>query len=172
MNLELDINRHYSKAHAESIVRQIGDDAELFKQLVKLLFSTDKNTAMRASWILSMCAEKYPQLIFPHLSKIISRTEEPTVSGSVKRNVVRSLQFIEIPKRFQGRVVNLCFSFLQNQKEEIAVKAFSMTVLANIARQQPELKNEIRLVIEEILPYGSAGVVSRGKKVLKQLLNN
>jgi hypothetical protein len=44
-----------------------------------------------------------------------------------------------------------------------------MTVLANIARAEPDLKHEIKLVIEEMLPLGSGGIISRGKKVLKQL---
>jgi hypothetical protein len=65
-------------------------------------------------------------------------------------------------------MIDTCFALL-DPKEPIAVRAFSMTVLGNLAAQHPDLKKELRLVIESQLPYGSAGFVARAKKVLKQL---
>jgi len=44
-----------------------------------------------------------------------------------------------------------------------------MTVLANIAQKEPELKNELRLVIEQQLSHGSTGFCSRARKVLKMI---
>ncbi len=169
MNLPLEIYHRYSKFHALKIVAWIGKDKERFEELMQLLFSDDEKIVLRASWLFSMCAEKHPQLIVPWLKKIIAGASAPNAPGAVKRNVVRTLQFVSIPKSLQGKVVNLCFEFLKNPQEAVAVKAFSMTVLANIAQQQPDLKHEIKLVIEEMLPYGSGGIISRGKKVLKQL---
>jgi hypothetical protein len=43
------------------------------------------------------------------------------------------------------------------------------TVLANLVEKQPGLKSELRIIIEDELPYGSAGFLSRGKKILKKL---
>jgi hypothetical protein len=56
-----------------------------------------------------------------------------------------------------------------NKKEPIAVKVFSMTVLANLSKSSPDIKKELRIAIEDQLPYGSAGFVSRAKKVLKEI---
>jgi hypothetical protein len=44
-----------------------------------------------------------------------------------------------------------------------------MTVLANLAKKLPELKNELVPLIEDQMPFGSAGFISRGRKVLKEL---
>lgn len=82
---------------------------------------------------------------------------------------LRLLQYISIPLSLQGKTINLCFDFLNNPKEPIAVRVFAMTVLGNLAKENADLKNEIIMVIEDQLPYGSAGFLSRGKKVLKQL---
>jgi hypothetical protein len=49
------------------------------------------------------------------------------------------------------------------------VKVFGMTVLANLCEKLPELKNELRIIIEDQMPYGSAGFKSRGSKILKKL---
>jgi hypothetical protein len=66
-------------------------------------------------------------------------------------------------------LANICFGYLSDPKEPIAVRVFSMTVLANMAKENPELKNEIIPIIEDQLPFGSAGFRSRGTKVLKIL---
>jgi hypothetical protein len=79
------------------------------------------------------------------------------------------LQFIDIPKKHQGVIADICFKSLIDKKEPIAIRVFSMTVIANLAAKIPELKNELIPIIEEQLPYASAGFVSRGKKVLKEL---
>lgn len=169
MILEQEIFVRYSKAHALTVVQWIGGDKHRFAELMKYFFSSDRITALNSSWIVSLCAEHHPPVITPWLSKMVNHAGKKNAFEFVKRNVVRSLQFISIPRPLQGRVSNLCFSFLQDPKEAIAVKAFSMTVLANIAGREPDLKREIKLVIEQMLPYGSAGIRARAKKVLKQL---
>ncbi len=62
-----------------------------------------------------------------------------------------------------------CFTFLSDPKEPIAVKVFSMSVLANITKKQPELRDELRIVIEDQLPYSTPAFKSRGGKILKEL---
>jgi hypothetical protein len=100
---------------------------------------------------------------------MIRRMQEPGVHYAVKRNVVRILQFIEIPHTLIGEVTKICFDYLASPNEPIAVRVFSMTVLANVAQKEPDLKNELRLVIEQQLVYGSMGFCSRAKKVMKMI---
>jgi hypothetical protein len=87
----------------------------------------------------------------------------------VKRNTVRLLQYIEIPKKFHGRVADVCFQYLASNEEPIAVRVFSMTVLERIVKENPELKRELQIIIEDHLPFASAGYLSRARKVLKNL---
>jgi len=42
-------------------------------------------------------------------------------------------------------------------------------VLGNLAKYYPEIKTELQLIIEDQLPYQTAGYKSRANKVLKQL---
>ena len=88
---------------------------------------------------------------------------------AVKRNSIHLLQDMEIPKKYHGEVMNICFTFLESPTEALAVKVFSMTVLGNLAKQYPEIKAELKLLIEYQLPHQSAGFKSRAKKVLKDL---
>ena len=100
---------------------------------------------------------------------MIDRMLEPDVHAAVKRNVIRIFQDVDIPRKLAGKIATVCFEMLGSAKEPIAVKVFSMTVLANIARQEPDLKHEICILIDQQMPTGSAGFRSRGRKILKQL---
>jgi hypothetical protein len=89
---------------------------------------------------------------------------------AVKRNVMGVLQGTPIPERLHGPVMNYCFDFLQDPEETIAVKSFCMAILGQLAQSYPEIKNEVILVIEDLLEQGaSAGIRSRAGKTLKAL---
>ncbi len=140
--------------------------------LVGIYLKGPYRITQRAAWPLSYCVVAHPELIDGHLSSMLKFVKKPGNHDSVKRNTVRLLQFIEIPKRFHGQVVDLCFGYLTNPNEPIAVKAFSMTVLCKLVKGIPDLKEELKIIIEDQMPYGSAGFVSRGKKVLKELVKS
>ncbi len=87
----------------------------------------------------------------------------------MKRNTVRVLQDIEIPDNLKGILAEKCFEFLTSNQEPVAVRVFSMTILANMAKKLPDLKKELSIIIEDQMPFASAGFISRGTKVLKQI---
>lgn len=171
MKIEVEILKEHSKRQTMKITHWVGNNEKRFARLMTVFLTAEYRVVQRSSWIISLCGERYPRLIGPWVSQLVKRAGEKNVHDAVKRNVVRVFQFVEIPPSHQGKVVNLCFNFLQDVKAPIAVKAFSMTVLLNISQSQPDLKHELRLVIEQMLPYGSAGIHSRAKKVLTQLSN-
>lgn len=151
------------------VVRWIGSDKKRFRELMALFLRGEYRVTQRAAWVLRHCAERDQSLVEPYLAKMVNRMLEPGVHVAVKRNVVGILQEIEIPRRLLGRIATICFDFLASQDETIAVRAFSMTVLANIAASEPDLKNELRLMIEQQLPWEGAAFQSRARHVLKQL---
>ena len=169
MDLKATALKEHSKAQCNKIVKYVGNDPKKFAELVNVFLSGPYRVTQRISWPLSCCVEQNTTLIHPHLTKILKYVQTPGVHDAVKRNVVRLLQFIDIPRKNQGVVADICFKFFNDSKEPIAVRVFSMTVLANLAKEIPELKNELIPLIEDQMPYASAGFVSRGRKVLKEL---
>ena len=96
--------------------------------------------------------------------------QEEGVPAAVKRNVVRVLQNVVIPKKLHGAVMDICFQFLCDPGETIAVRCFSMTVLTNLSKKYPEIKNELRTVLEEALKQkASAGFRARAKNITEEL---
>lgn len=122
----------------------------------------------RAAAVVNEVCEKRPDFLMPYYERIILNLRND-IHDAVKRNTVRLLQFHHIPEDLLGEAADICFEQLQSTKEPIAIKVFSMTVLFNIVKRVPELKSELEYMIEEQMPYGSAGFVSRGRKILKAL---
>jgi len=163
------LKKGHSRSLRTKIVSHIGDDAVRFKELVNLYLDGPYRITQRAAWPLSYCVQKHPHLVKSHLKTLINFLDRPDTHVAVRRNTVRLLQFIDLPKSLQAKVADICFAFLSDRKEPVAVRVFSMTVLANIAREQPDLRNEIVIQIEDHLPYGSSAFKNRGARILKQL---
>lgn len=170
MNLREEILREHSKANTAAITAWIGADKKRFADLVALFLHDEYRVVQRAARVVSLVAEKEPELLVPHLESVVLRMQDAGIPVAVKRNGVRLLQHIAIPESLHGPVMNICFDLLADPKEAIAVRAFSMTVLARLADQYPEIRQELVLLIEEALEHEpSAGLRSRGNKVLKAI---
>ena len=168
MNLRETILKEHSKKQTTKIVRWISGDQEKFDELVELFLKSEYRVTQRAAWPLSNCVIDHPELVKKHLKKLLLNLKKPGLHNAVTRNTLRLLQDIEIPVSLQGMAAEICFDLFNDQKQPIAIHVFSMSVLGNICNNHPELSNELRLSIEARLPYGSAGFLSRAKKVLKK----
>lgn len=169
MNLEYEILREHSKRQALKIARWIGNDKRRFKQLMDLFLHGEYRTVQRSAWIVSICAESHPALISPWLKPMIRKMQDAGLHDAVRRNVLRILKFVEIPRSMQGIVTKLCFDYLSSLDAPVAVKSFSLTVLGRIAEMEPDLRRELELVVRQMLPYGGPAMRSSGRKVLKML---
>ena len=167
MDIKKALLKEYTSSNTNRIVNYVGSNPTLFNQLVKLLILGPYRVSQRVSWPISICVEQRPNLAKPHLNTFLKILKKETIHDAVRRNIIRLLQFIEIPKRYYGKVWSVCYQFMET-RYPIAIRVFSMTVLAKIANQ-PDLKNELILLIENHIPLGSAGYISRARKVLKEL---
>ncbi len=168
MNLENELGTVRSKQEVNVLVRWVGKDKTRFKQLMTCFLQDDEELVRRAAWVLGHCVEAYPRLMQPWLKPLLKKMRRPGAHCAIKRNGVRILQFVNIPRKLQGTVTNLCFDYLTSMDEPIAVRTFSMTVLSNIAEHAPELKKELKLTVRQLLPYSTAAFRARAKKVLKK----
>lgn len=168
MNIEEELLREYSKKQTVKIAKYVGDDPQKFKHLINLLASNSVLISQRTSWVLSACTDQYPELAKPHLKELVNHLKKPS-HDAVKRHILRMLQNIEIPKNLYGNITDLCFRFLSSSNEPVAIKVFAMTVLYNITQHEPDLKNELKILIEDQMDYESPAFTSRGGKILKRL---
>lgn len=150
------------------VIASILEDSGKMDSLMACFFDTDLRICQKAAWPVGDIGEKHPELLLPYMSKMIRQLQHP-VHDAVVRNTVRTWQFMQIPEEFQGVVFDICLSFILQPKTAIAIRAFSMTVCANICKAVPELKEELIIAIEASLENASTGILNRAGKLLATL---
>jgi hypothetical protein len=136
---------------------------------MQIFFLEEEEPVRRAAWVIGHCAETHPDLMKPWLKPMLRKMKQPHAHCAVKRNGVRILQIVEIPQSLKGTVADLCFTYLTSIDEPIAVRTFSMTVLAKIAQDEPDLQKEIESTVRQMMPYSTPAFISRVRKVFKNI---
>ncbi len=166
--IEQMLLRPYSKKNTLKLATLIGDDKKLFAELMVCFFGKDFRLCQHAANVLNNIANRHPSLFRPYFKNLITALRHAP-HDSFKRNTLRLFQFIDIPSKYHGDLANHCFYFLSSRKEPIAIKIFSMTVLANLCQSIPEFKKELKLIIEDQLPFASPAFKNRASKILNRL---
>jgi len=145
----------------------VGNNQARFNELFNLFLNGEYRVTQRAAWPLSYCVIKHPGFMHNNYQKLLSNLNKPNLHDSIKRNTIRLLQAVDIPGEYEGAVMEICFNYLASPGEAVAIKAFSLTVLGNLAKKYPEIIPEVKLMIEEQLPHQSAAFKSRAKAFMK-----
>jgi hypothetical protein len=103
-----------------------------------------------------------------NFGELIKNLKKEHLHNAIKRNIVRLLQFVSLPEKYEGDVMNLCFHYLETPNEAVAIKASSLTVLGNLAKKYPEIIPEIKLLIKAQIDHQSAAFRQRAKKFLNE----
>lgn len=170
MNLREEILAKHSKEQTNKIIDWIGGSQKRFDELVHLFLTDEYRVVQRAAWPIGCIAETQPQLLKKHLPVFVALLRKPGLHNAVRRNITRLLQYIPIPEKLKGDVMDACFSFICDVQEKAAVKAFSLTILEQLAKEYPEILPEIITVIEERWNYETAAFHSRAGKILAKSL--
>ncbi|MGB8191084.1 MAG: hypothetical protein WCF67_04150 [Chitinophagaceae bacterium] len=169
MDLKAAILKEHSKAQCDKIVRYIGNDKDRFAELMSLFFKGEYRVTQRAAWPMSCCVKDHPHLIKPYFKKLLDNLEQPGLHDAVVRNTVRLLQDVEIPEKHHGRLMTICFDYIQSNETAVGIKAFSLTILQNLAKLYPEILQELKTIIQERWEHETAAFRSRGKKIVAGL---
>jgi hypothetical protein len=166
MDLRDEILKGHSKKQTAKIAGFIGNNKDLFKELMSLFLANEYRVTQRAAWIVRICTQAHPELIKPYIKKMISNLRQP-VHDAVKRNTLAVFQDVDFSSSMLGELADTCFTIFGNRNEAIAIRCCAMTVLGNICKKEPLLKNELKAMIVEELPYAGPAFRARAKKVLK-----
>lgn len=165
------INRMMSIKEAEWIATSAIDNPEIFKKLLEYSFSDDKKLAFHASWTLTKVCDKYPEIIFPHLADIIESLDKIDNESALRSflRIISLTNMSRIGTKHHGILAEHCFNALRSGFSAIAIKAYSMETLYKLALIYPELANELSATINMLQGEGSAGIIARGRMILKKL---
>jgi 8-oxo-dGTP diphosphatase len=165
------VNRMMSAQEADWVATSAAENPALFRKLLAYSYSTDKKLAFRASWTVSKVCDKIPDIIYPYLPAMVEKLDSVD-NESAQRSMLRIISLSElsrIGKREQGILTEHCFRMLRSGSSAIAIKAYSMEALYKLAKIYPDLANELSVTINMIQGDGAAGIVSRGRMILRKL---
>lgn len=155
------------KKEAELVARSIAKDPNHVQQLWEWCISNEKHS-WRATWLMDKVYDIDPNLVRPYIPKMIALI--PTLENESKqRQYLKLISCEPIPKDISGEFINRCFDLLINTTTAVAVKAHAMQILYNFSIIEPDIKNELALILEEQMEHGSAGFCARARKLLKAL---
>jgi hypothetical protein len=166
MNIRAALAAEHSKRQTMKIVEYVGADPLRFKELMKVFLSDEYRPVQRASWSVNCCVENHPKLALPYFAKLISFLERDDVHTGAHRNILRMLQFVDIPSRHRGRLFDICTRFLDDLSRPVAVRVFALSVAAKIADGEESLINELRVLADKSIPHSTIALRVRANRVL------
>lgn len=168
MNIKKELLKIQSKDQMKKIAEFVGNDKNRFEQLISFLESDDFVLQARASWAFTTCYDLGCKLIGDYSEFYIGVLTQAKLDGT-KRNILRILQWIDVPESLHGRLLDYSFRVALNPNEAVAIRAFALGVLQKMYLLYPEISKELLLVCEEAMENGSSGLKNRAGKIYKIL---
>ncbi|MBN2635618.1 MAG: hypothetical protein JXR61_05065 [Prolixibacteraceae bacterium] len=153
----------------EWLEKEIIQKSELYNMLIEIALYGNEPKSWRAAYIADRINDSNPNLLIPYLLPMIDQLKVET-NASKKRHFLKLISQNKIPENYFGFLFNYCLQHLTSAKEPVAVRVHAMQNLYNMAQIYPDLRNEVISAIEHEMEYhSSAGIKSRGKKLVEKL---
>jgi len=169
MDLRKQLLKEHSKENRAEIVGYIQHHPSAIVELMDIFLNETYRLIQRSAWVVGDLGRSNPEWIRPYIPQLMEHLKTPALHVAVKRNTMRYFQEIEVEEQYLGDLLDIALKLLSSKEEPVAVKVFSMTVAFNIIKNIPDLKDELRIIIEDQLPYGTPGFKSRGQKTISAL---
>ena len=137
--------------------------------MVKVFLTDEKKLCWHAGWVLFNIAETHKDLLEKYLPAIIEKLPEMNYDQQC-HGALRVIRYYDITdETLQGILVDVGMDFIRLNKYPANLKYFSIIIIEKIAKYYPEIKKELALTIEEVLPHWTTNyIVQLGKQKLKE----
>ncbi len=143
-------------------------DLKQFKIQINLLSAKDPIESQRAASVLHHVSNISSNIFLDYLDVLIQVLKNP-IHDSGPRLAMRVLKLIDIPEKHAGICVDLAFSYLNNIKTPVAIKVYSMVVIANQASIFPELLGELEASISSQYEWQSPAFKASVRKIHRKI---
>ena len=138
--------------------------------LIELLDSPHATIAKRAGYVFTHTGEHAPHRTLARLDALVPLLDRD-VHPSTRRALCRALTFVDLPEAWLGPVLDRCFGYLEDVAERVAVRAFAVDIIYRNTAAHPELRQELRRLLEWAAPVASAGLRSKARRYLPLLVD-
>ena len=162
-----------SRALADIAVEMVKNDPKLLDQLFDISLREDGQASMRAARVFDLADEAYPGLIKDYLDRCYKYILVAK-HRSVQRCFMRTLSRYPLTEdeELLGLFYDYCFRLITNQTAPIAVRYYGMYFTYQTCLKEPDLKNEILPMLEEVIKNDSSGMRFRARMFKADIIKN
>lgn len=144
---------------------EVKTNSEFIDAYVDYAISNEKY-AWRAAWVLQHLSQSNPEKLQKHSNKFVSALNNIEIDGHI-REMLKIILNLNLTEEQTSEVFDSCYQLLQNNKMQSSVRSTCFNFLLKVAKDYPELKDEIRIIFENIKDYLSPGI-KRGMELRLQ----
>ena len=123
------------------------ENHELREDLFQIIKNkTEYPYSEHASWILTHFTKAKPKLTQLKIKLLIDILFE-TDNQSVLRNVLNTLNHLELSDYRESELIDLLVNFILDKKNKVALHVYSIQLLTQFIKKYPDLKQEIDQVL-------------------------
>jgi hypothetical protein len=168
MNFREQLGTELSRRNIDFVIYTAGDRQDCFDELMDIVLHGELPLPTRAAWAAEGVCEKHPALVKSHIPALIDNLHHFVQDGT-RRSVLKILSREVIPEDYLGTLTDLCFGYLVDAQQPVAIKMYSMLILSRQMEKYPELATELQCIIEDQYDRGSSGFKSIARKILKKI---
>ena len=137
------------------------------KDLSKLLWS-DKQVSTRFLWLLSEIGIMSPNILHKELPFLLQLSDE-IKHIDFKKSFASFWLISGVPLKNESRAIDLLFNWIQSFSTDITTKSRALIVLFKLTKKYPELKNELKICLEDQIIKNQDSFTKRAKKIIDKL---
>lgn len=155
-----------SIGNADQIAKLVLSEPKRFSELVECLWDEDPIVRMRAADAAEKVTVTRPELLKPHKQELLGVLAEAE-QIELRWHLALMVPRLALTSPERQRVAASLQRYLEDRSS--IVKTFALQGLADLARQDPGLRELAKHAIEESFQTGTAAMKARARKLRKDL---
>ena len=168
MTLSELILSDYNRVHADFVADYIITNPELMPEMLELVFKLEEPLSRRAAWSFRIISQKKVSIVEPFVNELINKIRDVN-DVPILKLILAVLVETDIPQEYHGEILQFTSEILTDSNSSIASLIYSMDIFYKLSLKEPDLLNELRLMLEQILPYGSPGVKNKCGRLIRRI---
>ena len=155
--------------YKEEMVAFLKSQPEHFNEAIELAISDDQPFSWRSAFLLSSCMEDNDTRVKKYIKPILASIK--TKKDGHQRELLKILYRMKLSDKEEGMVFDICIRLWEQINKDPSVRIAALKFIFKIAKQHPELLNEITpLTQEHYLELLSPGVKRSVNRIIEEII--
>ena len=156
-------------SYKEEMVAFLKSQPEHFNEAMELAISDDQPFAWRSAFLLSSCMEDNDARVKKYIKPILACINSK--NDGHQRELLKILYRMQLTDKSEGIVFDICIRLWEQISKDPSVRITALKFIFKIAKQHPELLNEITPLMQvHYLELLSPGVKRSVKRMIEEII--